>query len=74
MYKNAKKKIERGVAFPSCISVIHFSPLASDESVLEDGDMVKICLESCNLLEDACRISLLLREDGRMMTQSGRLQ
>ncbi|EFH57161.1 hypothetical protein ARALYDRAFT_901625 [Arabidopsis lyrata subsp. lyrata] len=42
MYKNAKKKIERDVAFPTCISVIHFSPLASDESVLEDGDMVKI--------------------------------
>ncbi|KAG7565325.1 Creatinase/aminopeptidase-like [Arabidopsis suecica] len=46
MYKNAKKKIERGVAFPTCISVNntvgHFSPLASDESVLEDGDMVKI--------------------------------
>ncbi|CAH8263866.1 unnamed protein product [Arabidopsis lyrata] len=44
MYKNAKKKIERDVAFPTCISVIHFSPLASDESVLEDGDMVKITL------------------------------
>ncbi|ESQ45333.1 hypothetical protein EUTSA_v10010435mg [Eutrema salsugineum] len=46
MYKNAKKKIERGVAFPTCISVNntvgHFSPLASDESVLEEGDMVKI--------------------------------
>ncbi|KAL0919569.1 hypothetical protein M5K25_011669 [Dendrobium thyrsiflorum] len=31
MYKNAKKKIERGVAFPTCISmnhtVCHFSPL-----------------------------------------------
>ncbi|WCJ28057.1 Methionine aminopeptidase 2-1 [Euphorbia peplus] len=46
MYKNVKKKIERGVAFPTCISVnstvCHFSPLASDESVLEDGDMIKI--------------------------------
>uniref|UniRef100_A0A7C9CPJ4 ERBB-3 BINDING PROTEIN 1 n=1 Tax=Opuntia streptacantha TaxID=393608 RepID=A0A7C9CPJ4_OPUST len=46
MYKNVKKKIERGVAFPTCISVnnvvCHFSPLASDESVLEEGDMVKI--------------------------------
>ncbi|KAI0512064.1 hypothetical protein KFK09_012699 [Dendrobium nobile] len=31
IYKNVKKKIERGVAFPSCISVnhtvCHFSPL-----------------------------------------------
>ncbi|EXB52379.1 Proliferation-associated protein 2G4 [Morus notabilis] len=46
MYKNVKKKIERGVAFPTCVSVnntvCHFSPLASDESVLEDGDIVKI--------------------------------
>ncbi|XP_048324297.2 ERBB-3 BINDING PROTEIN 1 [Ziziphus jujuba] len=46
MYKNVKKKIERGVAFPTCISinntVCHFSPLASDETVLEEGDIVKI--------------------------------
>ncbi|KAL9374374.1 hypothetical protein Peur_033994 [Populus x canadensis] len=46
MYKNVKKKIERGVAFPTCVSVnntvCHFSPLASDESVLEEGDVVKI--------------------------------
>ncbi|KAJ8624462.1 hypothetical protein MRB53_032992 [Persea americana] len=46
MYKNSKKKIERGVAFPTCISVnntvCHFSPLASDESVLEENDIVKI--------------------------------
>lgn len=46
MYKNVKKKIERGIAFPTCISVnntvCHFSPLASDETVLEEGDMLKI--------------------------------
>ncbi|CAI0539690.1 unnamed protein product, partial [Linum tenue] len=46
MYKNVKKKIERGVAFPTCVSVnntvCHFSPLASDERVLEEGDIVKI--------------------------------
>ncbi|KAG5550585.1 hypothetical protein RHGRI_015514 [Rhododendron griersonianum] len=46
MYKNVKKKIERGVAFPTCISVnntvCHFSPLASDETVLEEGDILKI--------------------------------
>ncbi|KAE8661033.1 ERBB-3 BINDING PROTEIN 1 [Hibiscus syriacus] len=46
MYKNAKKEIEKGVAFPTCISVnnvvCHFSPLASDTSELEEGDMVKI--------------------------------
>ncbi|XP_057476724.1 ERBB-3 BINDING PROTEIN 1-like [Actinidia eriantha] len=48
MYKNVKKKIERGIAFPTCISVnntvCHFSPLASDEAVLEEGDMLKIDL------------------------------
>ncbi|XWS59978.1 hypothetical protein CRYUN_Cryun08bG0168500 [Craigia yunnanensis] len=46
MYKNVKRKIERGVAFPTCLSVnntvCHFSPLASDTSELEGGDMVKI--------------------------------
>ncbi|KAL4021581.1 hypothetical protein IC575_020387 [Cucumis melo] len=46
MYKNVKKKIERGVAFPTCISVNntvgHFSPLASDETVMEEGDILKI--------------------------------
>ncbi|XP_043708300.1 ERBB-3 BINDING PROTEIN 1-like [Telopea speciosissima] len=46
MYKNVKKKIERGVAFPTCISinntVCHFSPLASDEMVLQEGDLLKI--------------------------------
>ncbi|KAL3518045.1 hypothetical protein ACH5RR_020634 [Cinchona calisaya] len=46
MYKNVKKKIERGVAFPTCISVnntvCHVSPLASDEAVLEQGDIIKI--------------------------------
>ncbi|GAB2272970.1 ERBB-3 BINDING PROTEIN 1 [Dionaea muscipula] len=46
MYKNVKKKIERGIAFPTCVSVnntvCHFSPLGSDETLLEDGDLVKI--------------------------------
>ncbi|XP_022966600.1 ERBB-3 BINDING PROTEIN 1-like isoform X2 [Cucurbita maxima] len=46
MYKNVKKKIERGVAFPTCISVNnivgHFSPLASDQTVMEEGDILKI--------------------------------
>ncbi|CAM8888928.1 unnamed protein product [Rhodiola kirilowii] len=46
VYKNVKRKIERGIAFPTCISVnntvCHFSPLASDETVLNQGDIVKI--------------------------------
>ncbi|KAF5938120.1 hypothetical protein HYC85_025626 [Camellia sinensis] len=41
MYKNVKKKIERGIAFPTCVSMnntlCHFSPLASDEAVLEEA-------------------------------------
>ncbi|XP_020571748.1 ERBB-3 BINDING PROTEIN 1-like [Phalaenopsis equestris] len=48
MYKNVKKKIERGVAFPTCISVnntvCHFSPLGNDDAVLEENDLVKIDL------------------------------
>lgn len=46
MYKNVKKKIERGVAFPTSLSVnntvCHFSPLASDETVLKEGDILKM--------------------------------
>lgn len=46
MYKNVKKKVEKGIAFPTCLSVnntvCHFSPLASDETVLEEGDVIKI--------------------------------
>eukprot|EP01119_Soliformovum_irregulare_P004213 TRINITY_DN1521_c0_g1_i1.p1 TRINITY_DN1521_c0_g1~~TRINITY_DN1521_c0_g1_i1.p1 ORF type:complete len:402 (+),score=136.36 TRINITY_DN1521_c0_g1_i1:42-1208(+) len=39
---------DKGVAFPTCVSVNncvgHFSPLSSDTSVLNDGDLVKIDL------------------------------
>lgn len=48
VYKNAKKKIEKGVAFPTCASVnnvvCHFSPLASDETTVSENDIVKIDL------------------------------
>eukprot|EP00475_Leptophrys_vorax_P036434 TRINITY_DN61570_c0_g1_i1.p1 TRINITY_DN61570_c0_g1~~TRINITY_DN61570_c0_g1_i1.p1 ORF type:complete len:391 (+),score=70.38 TRINITY_DN61570_c0_g1_i1:284-1456(+) len=48
VFKNAKKKIERGVAFPTCVSVnnivCHYSAPAGDETVLANGDMVKIDL------------------------------
>jgi len=44
----AKKKIEKGVAFPTCLSVNeicgHFSPLKSEPAALKDGDVVKIDL------------------------------
>ncbi|KAL7258328.1 hypothetical protein ACSBR1_004449 [Camellia fascicularis] len=46
MYKNVKKKIERGVAFPTCVSVnntlCHFSPLANDEAVLEEDGFIAV--------------------------------
>lgn len=45
-YKNVKKQIERGVAIPTCLSVnntiCHCSPLASDETTLEEGDILKM--------------------------------
>lgn len=41
-----KKKMEKGIAFPTCISVNevcgHFSPLKDDETVLKEGDVAKI--------------------------------
>merc|ERR1711884_430909 len=43
----AFKKITKGIAFPTCLSVnhaiCHFSPLVSEaDQTLEEGDMVKI--------------------------------
>eukprot|EP00252_Welwitschia_mirabilis_P019011 TRINITY_DN428_c0_g1_i1.p1 TRINITY_DN428_c0_g1~~TRINITY_DN428_c0_g1_i1.p1 ORF type:complete len:394 (+),score=110.68 TRINITY_DN428_c0_g1_i1:287-1468(+) len=46
VYKSTKKKIEKGVAFPTCVSVnstvCHFSPYAGDETVIEENDTLKI--------------------------------
>lgn len=40
------QKVDKGVAFPTCISVNeivgHFSPLSDDTSVLQEGDVVKM--------------------------------
>lgn len=40
------KKIERGIAFPTCISVNeicgHYSPLKSEPTFLANGDVVKM--------------------------------
>eukprot|EP00877_Chromochloris_zofingiensis_P000802 jgi/Chrzof1/10722/Cz05g10020.t1 len=42
------KNLEKGVAFPTCLSVNsvvgHFSPLPEDTTTLKDGDLVKIDL------------------------------
>eukprot|EP00918_Siedleckia_nematoides_P018072 GHVU01038685.1.p1 GENE.GHVU01038685.1~~GHVU01038685.1.p1 ORF type:complete len:408 (+),score=118.73 GHVU01038685.1:105-1328(+) len=42
------QKIDKGIAFPTCLSVNevcgHYSPLEDDETVLKDGDVVKIDL------------------------------
>jgi len=41
-----QKGIEKGIAFPTCLSVNecagHFSPLFSESTVLEEGDVVKM--------------------------------
>jgi len=43
-----KPKLDKGVAFPTCVSINnivgHFSPLSSDETKLANGDLVKIDL------------------------------
>lgn len=42
------KKVEKGVAFPTCLSVnevvCHYSPLAAESTTLAEGDIVKIDL------------------------------
>jgi len=42
------KQIEKGIAFPTCLSVNnvvgHYSPVADDSTVLQEGDVVKIDL------------------------------
>lgn len=48
LYKS-KKTLEKGVAFPTCVSVnhtvAHYTPLDSeDKVVLVDGDVVKMCV------------------------------
>jgi len=49
VYSNKKSKVtEKGIAFPTCISVNeicgHFSPLKDESKSLADGDLVKIDL------------------------------
>ena len=49
VFNNKKsKKLERGIAFPTCISVNnvirHYSPLVDESSKLEEGDVAKIDL------------------------------
>lgn len=42
------EKVEKGIAFPTCISVnevvCHFSPLPENDRTIEEGDLVKIDL------------------------------
>eukprot|EP01116_Phalansterium_solitarium_P002001 TRINITY_DN11860_c1_g1_i1.p1 TRINITY_DN11860_c1_g1~~TRINITY_DN11860_c1_g1_i1.p1 ORF type:complete len:406 (+),score=147.45 TRINITY_DN11860_c1_g1_i1:49-1218(+) len=43
-----KEKVEKGIAFPTCVSVNncagHFSPLLNDTTVIAEGDLVKVDL------------------------------
>ena len=53
VFTNKKsKKLERGIAFPTCISVNnvfgHFSPLSDESHLLVEGDLAKIDL-GCHL-------------------------
>ncbi|WVZ16594.1 hypothetical protein V8G54_009576 [Vigna mungo] len=57
VYKNVNRKIEKGVACPTCISVnnvvCHFSPLDNDESVLEvDGCFFGWCGDMASHIDD----------------------
>ena len=49
VFNNKKsKKLERGVAFPTCVSVNHvfghYSPMKDESTTLQDGDLAKIDL------------------------------
>lgn len=49
IFNNKKsKKLERGIGFPTCISVNHimghYSPMSDESSVLQEGDVAKIDL------------------------------
>lgn len=53
IFNNKKsKKLERGIAFPTCISVNnimgHFSPMSDESVLLKEGDVAKIDL-GCHL-------------------------
>jgi methionine aminopeptidase len=53
VFNNKKsKKLERGIAFPTCISVNHvmghYSPMQDESVPLADGDVAKIDL-GCHL-------------------------
>lgn len=53
VFNNKKsKKLERGIAFPTCISVNHifghFSPMSDETQALQEGDLAKVDL-GCHL-------------------------
>jgi len=53
VYNSKKtKKLERGIAFPTCVNVnhicLHYSPLKDESSLLKEDDVVKIDL-GCHL-------------------------
>jgi curved DNA binding protein len=53
IFNNKKsKKLERGIAFPTCVSVNHilghYSPMADESTLLQEGDVAKIDL-GCHL-------------------------
>jgi methionine aminopeptidase len=49
-----KKKLDKGLAFPTCVSVNevagHFSPLPGDKTALKEGDLVKMYVNTHDTL------------------------
>lgn len=67
------KKIEKGIAFPTCISTNnccgHYSPLKEDSSDLKDGDVCKMCVPSQRVLSQRVPSQLLDPAAGAVESQ-----
>ena len=75
VFNNKKsKKLERGIAFPTCISVNnvirHFSPLVDESCKLEEGDVAKIDL-GCHIdgfIAQAAHTIVVSNDAGKKIT------
>ena len=75
VFNNKKsKKLERGIAFPTCISVNnvirHFSPLVDESCALAEGDVAKIDL-GCHIdgfIAQAAHTIVVTNESGKKIT------
>ena len=75
VFNNKKsKKLERGIAFPTCISVNnvirHYSPIVDESTKLEEGDVAKIDL-GCHIdgfIAQAAHTIVVSSETGQKVT------